>query len=579
MTTIVVPLDGSPVSERALRPACALAARFEAGRLLLVRCAPDDADAAQRELDDRASQYSSIVDVDTRIVDAGEPAEQLLAVAMAEHGGLLCMATHGRGSLGAALLGSTATDIVRRSERPVVLIGPSCNTALLPGERGRLLACSDGSDFSNSVVAVASTWCDHLDLEPWLTEVVGPDEEPRRPHESIPNREVSAATARLGELATRFTEPDSVGIKVLSGVPGRSIPSFAERLPAALIAIATHGRTGLGRVAMGSVATEIVRQAPCPVLVTRPTTDEDEPHRATARMPDVERTPALADAGKGYINVGVDGSANSRAALRWAAGIAAAQNRRLRVINAWQYPATAATPAGPQHLPDPTEMDARTTAQLRAILRDELVPDTIDAEVDAEVEVGRGPAAPVLVAASARTSTEMLVLGARGLGGVRGLLLGSVSQQCVEHGSCPVVVLRGDDVTTVGPCVVGVDGSDGASRALHWAADLAAATGSKVVAVHAPDLADDNITMDTATRAADQWCAQLAERGISYDVHVEAGDARVVLERVGTATNAWLVVVGSRGLGAIRGLVLGSVAGYMVRHSQRPIAVVPPPRT
>jgi nucleotide-binding universal stress UspA family protein len=152
-------------------------------------------------------------------------------------------------------------------------VGPRCRTALLQAERGRLLVSSDGSDFSNSIVPIAATWSDRLQLEPWLTEVVGPDEDPEPAHHPVPNREVEAARKRLGTLAAGFQPATAANIHVLHGAPGRSIPSFAERLPAALIAIATHGRSGLTRLTMGSVANEIVRHAPCPVLITRPTDD------------------------------------------------------------------------------------------------------------------------------------------------------------------------------------------------------------------------------------------------------------------------------------------------------------------
>ena len=61
---------------------------------------------------------------------------------------------------------------------------------------------------------------------------------------------------------------------MLHGTPCHAIAGFAERLPAAMIAIATHGRSGLTRITMGSVATDVVRQAPCPVLITRPTDNQ-----------------------------------------------------------------------------------------------------------------------------------------------------------------------------------------------------------------------------------------------------------------------------------------------------------------
>ena len=272
MTTMVVPLDGSAFAERAIRPACSIAARLEQARVLLVSCAPDDIDAAQRELDDRARLYSEVVDIETRIVGHGDPAEVLLASAATEPDGVLCMATRGKGAIRAKVLGSVSTKVVCGSTQPFILVGPNCRTTLLPAEHGRLLVCSDGSELSDSIVPPAATWSERLQLEPWLTEVVGPDEDPEPAHRPHPNREAEAAKARLDTLATRLHTPTSrARTRVLHGAPGRSIPWLAERLPAALIALATHGHSGLTRITMGSVATEVVRHAPCPVLITRPT--------------------------------------------------------------------------------------------------------------------------------------------------------------------------------------------------------------------------------------------------------------------------------------------------------------------
>ncbi|HSM66417.1 MAG TPA: universal stress protein [Ilumatobacteraceae bacterium] len=273
----------------------------------------------------------------------------------------------------------------------------------------------------------------------------------------------------------------------------------------------------------------------------------------------------------GEIIVGLDGSDASRAALRWAARTSAAQGSGIRAITAWQYPSSAATPAGPARLPGPEEMDERTCDEARSIVREELGADADRASVEA----GRGPAAPVLLDAAARAGTEILVLGARGLGGFAGLMLGSVSHECVEHSPCPVVVLRGGPDPSDGPIVVGLDGSEGAARALDWAADLAEATGARLVAVHAPIVGANNATVNAARTALDQWCAPLVEREVPHEVRVEPGDARTTLERVADESDASLVVVGTRGLGAIRGLLLGSVAGYIARYSERPIAIVP----
>jgi nucleotide-binding universal stress UspA family protein len=272
MVTVVVPLDGSEFAERALRPACAFAARLGDARVLLMSCASDDASLLQAHLDDRASSFARSVDVDTLIIEDVEPSAGILQTMTSLPDALLCMATHGRGGLRTAVLGSVADQVVRRSSEPLVLVGPACRTVLLAGERGRLLVCSDGSGFSETIVPVAASWAARLQLEPWVAEVVAPDEQVAFPGEPVRNRQAEAASARLDQLAARLETPTSTARPtVLHGTPvSRSIVGFAGRLSATLIAMATHGRTGISRSAMGSVAGEVVRHAPCPVLVSRP---------------------------------------------------------------------------------------------------------------------------------------------------------------------------------------------------------------------------------------------------------------------------------------------------------------------
>jgi nucleotide-binding universal stress UspA family protein len=216
-------------------------------------------------------------------------------------------------------------------------------------------------------------------------------------------------------------------------------------------------------------------------------------------------------------------------------------------------------------------MDERTCDDLRIVVREELGADADPVEVEA----GRGPAASVLLAAVARADTDMLVVGARGLGGFAGLLLGSVSQECVEHSPRPVVVLRGEPDSSDGPIVIGLDGSEGASRALEWAIDLAEAISAPIVAVHAPMLGANNAMLDAASQSLEQWSAPIAARAVPFEMRIEPGDARTALEHIADETGAALLVVGNRGLGPVRGLLLGSVAGYVARYSERPIAIVP----
>ena len=139
------------------------------------------------------------------------------------------------------------------------------------------------------------------------------------------------------------------------------------------------------------------------------------------------------------IVAGVDGSPGSREALRWALAEARLRQTPLQVVYAWEFPHL---PVGPGIAPPIT---ADTVSRLREAAEDVL--DTALAETGDELEgveirraVVEGPAASVLVEAA--EGADLLVVGSRGLGGFRGLLLGSVSQQCAHHASCPVVIVR-----------------------------------------------------------------------------------------------------------------------------------------
>lgn len=267
MTTIVVPLDGSTFAERAVRPACSLAMRLDGARVLLLSCVTSEADGTRRRLQGLAELFADVVEIDVRVVEDAEPADAIDAALAADPDAMLCMATHGRGGVRTTVLGSVTRRVVCRSTRPLVLVGPNCGTALLPGERGRMVVCSDGSPFAESVLPVAADMADRFGLEPWIVEVVGPDEDPESA-QRIPNRVEDAAQADLDRLVERLGRP--VRTAVLHGNPSRSIARFAEELPAAMIAMTTHGRTGLTQLAMGSVATEVARHAPCPLLISRP---------------------------------------------------------------------------------------------------------------------------------------------------------------------------------------------------------------------------------------------------------------------------------------------------------------------
>ncbi|WP_223840157.1 universal stress protein [Saccharopolyspora pogona] len=132
------------------------------------------------------------------------------------------------------------------------------------------------------------------------------------------------------------------------------------------------------------------------------------------------------------IVVGVDGSPPSRNALRWAVRQARSNHGHVTAVMSWELPELYDWP-----MPTAEECDRATEKALAAVIR-ETVDDVEAAAIRGEVARGH-PAKALLKAAQ---SADLLVVGYRGAGGFAHALLGSVSQYCVSHAPCPVVVVR-----------------------------------------------------------------------------------------------------------------------------------------
>ena len=143
----------------------------------------------------------------------------------------------------------------------------------------------------------------------------------------------------------------------------------------------------------------------------------------------------------GLIVVGVDQSQGAKAALRFALDEARLRHATLRVVHAWQFGYIGATglegwlPAAGGQLEDFRD---GAEAALEEVLK-EVGADSNGLTIERRVD--QGSAGAVLVEES--QGADLLVVGSRGHGGFAQLLLGSVSQQCAQHASCPVVIVRG----------------------------------------------------------------------------------------------------------------------------------------
>ena len=146
------------------------------------------------------------------------------------------------------------------------------------------------------------------------------------------------------------------------------------------------------------------------------------------------------------IVVGVDGSVGAAQALEWAVGEAGLRKAALHVVHAWMVPLIEAIPdawviESPTTEPTDEEVYEHLAAASRKVLDQALdQARALEPQLELVGELVEKRAAPALIAAA--EDAELLVVGSRGRGGFTGLLLGSVSAQCVHHAPCPVVVCR-----------------------------------------------------------------------------------------------------------------------------------------
>ena len=286
----------------------------------------------------------------------------------------------------------------------------------------------------------------------------------------------------------------------------------------------------------------------------------------------------------GRIVVGVDGSAHARQALRFALSEAALRGARVDVVGSWAVPPLAATGVG--MIPAFDLLRAELGDSAREVLAGELA-EVADAAAGVEVEqhVAQGDAAGVLVEAAA--GAELLVVGSRGRGGVTGTVLGSVSRACLHHAPCPVAVVHDAGPTERSRIVVGVDGSPGASAALEWAYAEARLRDVGVYAVCAYDepWGIASLGMSSAAAVAELRTALAADaegaleaaqaaapEGVGVTGEAVQGAAGPAL--VSASDGSALLVVGSRGRGGFKSLLLGSVSQYCAAHARGVVVVV-----
>ena len=264
-THVIVPLDGSESSQRALPFAASVASRAGAD-IVLASVVTDEWLSEDRYalLQRLAKSLPVPASVWVRTIDMGSTSGRIAELEASLPKPLVCMSSYGHGHAG-AIVASVAEGVLRAIGSPMLVVGPRCvRTELRAG--GNAVVAVDGSETTGRVLDAASPWISSFDLKPWVVTSV----EPGRSHDEQQgiSRDdgdiVHSAARRLGDAVDRVAQ-----WQVLSDyIPAKAIVQFAEDNDADMIVIGSHIYTGLRRLTLGSVSGSTIHRAPCPVLVT-----------------------------------------------------------------------------------------------------------------------------------------------------------------------------------------------------------------------------------------------------------------------------------------------------------------------
>lgn len=262
---LIVPVDGSTESWRAVDVALALAARARMDvRVVEVAYDPVDGRAAQGRLDEQLQERGPFdVEVTTEVrLTAGSVAQELATLLSLHPDSVIVMSSHGKGR-SAAIIGSVTEDVLHGTFGPIILVGPNVE----PDDfSGPIIVSVDGSQESEIALPLAAAWAAQLQTTPWIVNVAESDNSMVGADNDVLG---TAYPARLAQGLAAFSGNAVEFDELRHRNPARAVSEYATRNNASMIVASSHGRSGLSRVAMGSITAAFVRTATCPVTVVR----------------------------------------------------------------------------------------------------------------------------------------------------------------------------------------------------------------------------------------------------------------------------------------------------------------------
>ncbi|MDA1128886.1 MAG: universal stress protein [Chloroflexi bacterium] len=215
------------------------------------------ATAVLHGLDETPEEPAAGVEKDEHVLRAA--AEYIVSESEKQPDTLIVMSTHGRSGVGRLVMGSVTDKVLHATDKPLLIIRAEGNDAILDGTMGHIIVPLDGSDLAEHILPHAVGLAKALDAKMCLVRATSDDKTDAHERDHL---------ERLAERIRAEGVAEVEGV-VLHGDPATAIVDLTHEYPDALVAMTTHGRSGMGRWLMGSVADRVVRYAAGPVLVLR----------------------------------------------------------------------------------------------------------------------------------------------------------------------------------------------------------------------------------------------------------------------------------------------------------------------